>query len=96
MVQEIKTSEPHTPAANRYPDMFGAMRNEMDRVFDRFTMGSPNRWPLPFGNAGEFKIMPNVDVRESDTEMVVEAELPGLSDKDVSVTYTNGVLDDQR
>jgi HSP20 family protein len=31
-------------------------------------------------------------VRETDTELVVEAELPGMDEKDVSVTLNNGVL----
>ena len=36
--------------------------------------------------------MPSIDVRETDTDLVVEAELPGMDEKDVSVTLSNGVL----
>ena len=41
---------------------------------------------------------PPVDVRESDTEVVVEAELPGIARKDISVRYHDGrlVLEGQR
>ena len=35
---------------------------------------------------------PAVDVRESDTAYEVTAELPGLSKKDVKITFDNGVL----
>ena len=35
---------------------------------------------------------PPVDVRESDTEVVVEAELPGISRDDISVRYHDGRL----
>ena len=36
--------------------------------------------------------MPSIDVREAETELVFEAELPGMDEKDVSVTLSNGVL----
>lgn len=41
---------------------------------------------------------PPVDVRESDTEVVVEAELPGISRDDISVRYHDGrlILEGQR
>ena len=41
---------------------------------------------------------PPVDVRESDTEVVVEAELPGIARKDISVRYHQGrlILEGQR
>lgn len=35
---------------------------------------------------------PPVDVRESDTEVVVEAELPGIAREDISVRYHDGRL----
>jgi HSP20 family protein len=36
--------------------------------------------------------MPSIDVRETQTEFAVEAELPGMDEKDVSVTLNNGIL----
>ena len=36
--------------------------------------------------------MPSIDVRETNTDLAVEAELPGMDEKDVSVTLSNGVL----
>ena len=33
-----------------------------------------------------------VDVRQEGEELVMEAELPGLSQKDIDITYENGVL----
>lgn len=35
---------------------------------------------------------PSVDVKESDTEVTVSAELPGIDPKDVELTLENGVL----
>ncbi len=36
--------------------------------------------------------MPSLDVKETYKEIAVEAELPGLDEKDVSLTIANGVL----
>jgi len=35
---------------------------------------------------------PELDVRESATAITVEAELPGVDEKDISVTLSNGIL----
>lgn len=93
MVQEIRKSDvpPPAPAGPRQTDVFSAMRQEMDRVFDQFMSGGM-RWPMPFQSTGGGSHMPKVDIRETGTEMVVEAELPGLEEKDVAVTYEDGVL----
>ena len=55
----------------------------MDRIYDRYfsqPAGTPALW------------MPAVDVRETNDEIQVTAELPGLRSEDVSVTMENGVL----
>lgn len=71
-------------------DIFSAMRDDMDRLFERFEHGWP-RWPTAFSRA-ERMTMPELDVRESADAVTVEAELPGVDEKDVSVTLGNGVL----
>jgi HSP20 family protein len=85
---EITT--PSEKAVTRPRDIFGAMRDEMDRIFDRFEGGWP-RFPRLFRRDGEFT-MPEVDVRENTNSIVVEAELPGVDEKDLSVTVSNGML----
>ena len=73
-------------------DIFTAMRDEMDRMFERFEHGFP-RWPALFRHAGGNGIVvPELDVRESATFMTIKAELPGVDEKDISVTLANGVL----
>jgi Hsp20/alpha crystallin family len=37
-------------------------------------------------------VIPSIDVRETETELVVEADLPGMDEKDISVTLNNGIL----
>ena len=46
---------------------------------------------LRVGTQG-FALMPSLDVKETAKEIAVEAELPGLDEKDVSLTIQNGVL----
>jgi HSP20 family protein len=36
--------------------------------------------------------VPELDVRENTNSIVIEAELPGVDEKDVSVTVANGLL----
>jgi HSP20 family protein len=92
MAQEIKKSEGTTTPAPRYFDPLSAMRTEMDRVFDSFFGRSLGGFPsLPRAGWGEM-LAPSIDLREAEKEFVVEAELPGLDEKDVSVTLSNGVL----
>jgi HSP20 family protein len=65
-------------------DELSSARREMDRVFDRFF-----HQPASQGLA---VWAPAVDVRETNDELHVSAELPGLSPEDVKVTVESGVL----
>jgi HSP20 family protein len=68
----------------------GALRGEMDRLFESFfrePFGGMD-WPL-WGN-GRFS--PAIDVAESDKEFTVRAELPGIDPKDLEVTVTGHQL----
>lgn len=62
-------------------DPFVAFRREVDRMFDTFLYGGP------FVSA-----TPAMDVTETENEIVVTAELPGLSEKDVQVHLEGDVL----
>ena len=68
-------------------DPFVTFRREVDRVFDSFFDGAQMR----AGNGWQ-SITPALDVDETDKEMIVTAELPGVSDKDVEVSLTGNVL----
>jgi len=85
---EITKSAETAPARPR--DIFSAMRDEMDRVFERFESGWPN-WPTLFRRDGAITV-PELDVRENANAIVIEAELPGVDEKDVTVTLANGML----
>jgi HSP20 family protein len=78
-------------SVSRPRDIFSAMRDDMDRLFERFEQGWP-RFPTAFGPAGARLTVPDLDVRETADAITVEAELPGVDEKDVTVTLANGVL----
>jgi HSP20 family protein len=61
-------------------------RREMDKVFERFFGGELESVPA------SASWTPRVDVEETESEMVVKADLPGVAPEDVEVTVKEGVL----
>ena len=63
------------------------MGREMDRLFDRFF----EAWPFRgFAETGRW--MPSVDVSETDIELIVRAELPGMDPKEIDISLTGNML----
>jgi HSP20 family protein len=78
---------------SRPRDIFAAMRDEMDRMLARFEHNFPSFPSLFRGGDGEGAFMvPEVDVRDARDSISIEVDLPGVEEKDVTVTLTNGVL----
>lgn len=92
MAQEIKKAETGATPLQQYVDPFSAMRAEMERVFDSFMGRGIGRLPKLSRFEESDVVVPSIDVRETEAEYVVEAELPGMDEKDVNVTLRNGVL----
>ena len=65
------------------------LRREMDRLFEDFF-----RAPLVggIGLSSNVESWPYLEVKETDDQVIVTAELPGLTEKDVDVTVDDGVL----
>jgi HSP20 family protein len=76
------------PVRREEQDPFLAFRQEMDRMFDEFATGS---MLAPF-DKGWPAFEPRVDVVETDQEVKVTAELPGLDAEDVDLTLSHNVL----
>jgi HSP20 family protein len=76
-----------TDVAGAEGDPFSALRREMDRVVDSF--GREFGWPAA-GQPGA--AAPSIDVSETDSEIKVEAELPGVDQKDVEVIVADNLL----
>lgn len=67
---------------------FSLLRHDMDTLFDEFFRGF-DREPF-FGQAERFT--PSVDITESDKEIRVSAELPGMDEKDIDITLNHDSL----
>jgi HSP20 family protein len=84
----IKSLIPFSRESSRLPPSmrsgFGNLQREIDRVFDEFTSN--------FGLTSSTEHMPKMDARESDSEVELTVELPGLEEKDVNVSIADGVL----
>jgi HSP20 family protein len=81
-------------AARRGEDVnpFMILHREMNRLFDDIFRGFDL---APFGSDRFFdRAMgwPNIEVSETESEVKVTAELPGLEEKDVQVEFANGTL----
>ncbi|MDE2228094.1 MAG: Hsp20/alpha crystallin family protein [Alphaproteobacteria bacterium] len=83
-------------ASSGTPDVWKSFRTEMDRLFDRFDRFAFPSFPsLPslFDTRTGFSFnVPAVDVTENNKAYKIEAELPGLDEKDVEVTVNGDML----
>jgi HSP20 family protein len=66
------------------------LRTEVDRLFNTFLRDplSAFDWPL----AGQREWLPAVDVSESDKEVTIRAEVPGIDPKDIEVSVSGNQL----
>jgi HSP20 family protein len=70
-------------------DGLGSLFREIEKTFDDFSRRSPLAGFAGFGDGGT---APKIDVFESKDGLEVTAELPGVDEKDIDVTLSNGVL----
>ena len=68
--------------------VFDTLQNEVDRLFDEFSRG--------FGSANALSpaadLIPNMDVMETDKQIELTVELPGLQQKDVDISFSDNML----
>jgi HSP20 family protein len=84
---------PSTPSANggtrlQPVSLFGSLHREIDRLFDDLTRGGFGTLPSP----AQTNLMPSIDVTETDKEIEITAELPGLERKDVDISIEDDLL----
>ena len=82
-----------TPSPRHGSDPFLALHREMNRLFDEAFRG----FGLLEGGAGSEAItsgvaVPRIDVSETDQDLKVFAELPGVDQNDVEITLSDDVL----
>ncbi len=80
------------PVRREEADPFRDFQRQMNRLFDEFFGEAPlaERERGPEWAPAAF--MPRVDVSETDAEVKVSAELPGMDEKDISVELQDDVL----
>jgi HSP20 family protein len=70
--------------ARRDWNPFATLQREIDRLFHDFTRSTP---ALATGD-----LVPTMDVTETDGQIEITAELPGLEEKDVQVNFADNIL----
>ncbi len=94
MADDVTSKGQGGRAPTRYTDPFHSFRSEMDRVFDNFLTGLPSLTGLRQGFPATegLSMTPTLDVKENEKEIVVKADLPGIDEKDINLTFHDGVL----
>lgn len=72
----------------RASNPFTSLQREIDRLFEDFTRGFPS---MSVGTT-DGKLVPITDVTETDKEIEITAELPGLEEKDVQINLAGKLL----
>ena len=86
-------NQPATPSRDRDEgDPFMTLHREMNRLFDDVFRTFDMAPFGSFGGTGRRAGWPSVEVSETDKDVRISAELPGLEDKDVEVLMGDGVL----
>ena len=89
-----------TPAPARTPDVWGSLRGEFERVFDRFSgafaMPSLRRMfdiepARSIASTFTFTV-PAIDIAENDKAFKITAELPGMEPSNLDVTVSGDTL----
>jgi HSP20 family protein len=73
-------------------DPFLTLHREMNRLFDDVLRGGPVSSGGQGGSQGSVLLAPHMDVSETDKELRIQAELPGVSENDIDVSLHEDVL----
>lgn len=68
-----------------YNNSYGMLQNEVNKVFDNFL----DIFDFPMNINNEMFIEPKIEVIETDKDIKVSAELPGMDEKDIELNITN-------
>ncbi len=80
----IEIWRPHSGLRRSVFGEMPRMQREMEDLFSRFLR--------PRGEAESFGWAPAIDVVDRKNELVLQADLPGITDKDINVTVQDGIL----
>jgi HSP20 family protein len=66
---------------------FSALQQEIDRLFEGFSRGFTG-----FAGFPSRELMPSMDLSETDKEIEITTELPGLEEKDIQLNVADNIL----
>lgn len=87
LIPRMRSSRAPVAAGSERANPMLAFQGEVNRLFDEFWRDFDRGFGL-----GRSLDYPHVEMSETDKEIKVEAELPGMDEKDIEVLLTNGVL----
>jgi HSP20 family protein len=73
-------------ALARRDNAFETLQREIDRLFDSMSGATTP------AHGGHGQVFPSLDVSETDKEIKITCELPGIEEKDVQLSLTDNVL----
>ncbi|MFQ5451916.1 MAG: Hsp20/alpha crystallin family protein [Nitrospinaceae bacterium] len=71
---------------------FSTLERDMNRLFRDFSRTFFDRSLFRSDLISSARVMPSVDVAETDDEVKVTAELPGMDEKDIDVSLSKNIL----
>ena len=74
-------------AGGKSEDLFSNLHREIDRVFDDFTQVAQLPW-----SAGNGKMLPRMELSETEKEFRLTAELPGVQENDIDISLSADLL----
>lgn len=82
-----------TPSRGVLSSQLAGLHKEVDRLFEDF-MGDFRPWRsgIRLWDQGNEELVPKINVSETDKEVQVTADLPGIDEKDIEVTLSDGIL----
>jgi HSP20 family protein len=86
---DVNMARPHLPSLfGRGEETLGSLFRDVEKVFEQFSRRPPfTSGADPSGFAG-----PKIDVAETKDAIDVTAELPGVEEKDIELTLSDGLL----
>ncbi len=69
-------------------DPFRSLQQDMNRLFESFGRGMPADW----GGVARGFLAPTIDVAETDAQITVTVELPGVAEEDMHLSLVDNIL----
>lgn len=87
---ETETKFP-APRTRGWPDPFDAMHDELDRLFGGYFKKLPIH-RFGFSGDGNGSLFANLDIGETDDDLTIEIDVPGVKREDIDITLSDNTL----